>query len=89
MTKKQSGCFFEHGVYLYLRTYICCMLLHCTQTAGVRQTLRRTKNGIAELSQTAPPIFGWEAITLGIGPHSSRACFYVHLVTETPANNVT
>ena len=24
-----------------------------------------------ELSQTPPPIFGWAAITLGIGPHSS------------------
>ena len=36
------------------------------------QTLRRgTRNGIAELSQRAPPIFGWAAITLGIGPHSS------------------
>ena len=23
-----------------------------------------------ELSQRAPPIFGWAAITLGIGPHS-------------------
>jgi len=28
-------------------------------------------NGIAELSQRAPPIFGRAAITLGIGPHSS------------------
>ena len=27
--------------------------------------------GITELSQRAPPIFGWAAITLGIGPHSS------------------
>jgi len=24
-----------------------------------------------ELPKTAPPIFGWAAITLGIGPHSS------------------
>jgi len=41
---------------------------------GVSQTLRRgTRNGITELSQTAPPIFGWAAITLGIGPHSSLA----------------
>jgi len=39
---------------------------------GVSQTLRRgTRNGITELSQRAPPIFGWAAITLGIGPHSS------------------
>jgi len=43
---------------------------------GVSQTLRRgTRNGIAELSQSAPPIFGWAAITLGIGPHSSS--FYL------------
>jgi len=27
-----------------------------------------------ELSQRAPPIFGWAAITLGIGPHSSSGC---------------
>ena len=36
------------------------------------QTLRRrTRNGITELSQTAPPIFDRAAITLGISPHSS------------------
>jgi len=28
-------------------------------------------NGSTELSQRAPPIFGWAAIMLGIGPHSS------------------
>jgi len=28
------------------------------------------KDGITELSQRAPPIFGRVAITLGIGPHS-------------------
>ena len=40
--------------------------------AGVSQTLRRgTRNGITELSQRAPPIFGWAAITFGIGPHFS------------------
>ena len=43
-------------------------LLHDTPAAGVSQTAR---NGITELSQTAPPIFGWAAITLGIGQHSS------------------
>ena len=32
-------------------------------------------NGITELSQRAPPIFGRAAITLGIGPHSSLVCF--------------
>ena len=31
-----------------------------------------TRTGITELSQTAaPPIFGWAAITLGIGPHAT------------------
>jgi len=36
------------------------------------QTLRRgTGNGIMELSQRAPSIFGWAAVTMGIGPHSS------------------
>jgi len=33
-----------------------------------------TRNGITELSQRAPPIFGCAAITLGIGPHSSWCC---------------
>jgi len=44
-----------------------------TRAGAVRQTLwrRGTRNGITELSQRAPPIFGWAAITLGIGPHSS------------------
>jgi len=47
-------------------------VLHGTPAAGVSQTLRlSTGNGITELSQRAPPIFGWEAITLGIGLHSS------------------
>jgi len=49
-------------------------LLHCTPAVGVSQTLRHctcTRNGIMELSQTAPPIFSWVAITLGISPHSS------------------
>jgi len=46
-------------------------LLHGTRAAAVSQTLwRGTGNGITELSQRAPPIFGWAAITLGIGPHS-------------------
>ena len=47
-------------------------LLHGTPAAGVSQILRRvTRNGITELSQRSPPIFGWAVITLGIGPHSS------------------
>jgi len=50
-------------------------LLHGSRPAGVSQNLRRaTRTGITELSQKAPPIFGWApwaGITLGIGPHSS------------------
>jgi len=58
-----------------LRSPILATLLHGTPAAGVRQTLRRgTRNGITEISQRARPIFGWAAITLGIGPHSS--CHY-------------
>ena len=51
-------------------------LMYGTPAAGVSQTLRRgTRNGITELSQRAPPIFGWAAITVGIGPHSSMFSF--------------
>jgi len=55
-----------------LRYPILAALLHHTPAVGVSQNLRHvTRNGITELSQRAPPIFGWAAITLGIGPHSS------------------
>jgi len=55
-----------------LRSPILAELLHSTRAAGVSQTLRRdVRNRITELWQRAPPIFGWAAITLGIGPHSS------------------
>jgi len=51
-----------------------------TPAADISQTLRRgTRNGITELSQAAPPIFGWAAITLGIGPHSSLVYSVVFL----------
>jgi len=47
-------------------------LLHGTRAAAISQTLwRGTRNGITELTQRAPPIFGWAAVTLGIGPDSS------------------
>jgi len=47
-------------------------LIHGTPAAGVSQTLRRgTRNGITELLQRAPAIFGKAAITLGTGPRSS------------------
>jgi len=40
--------------------------------SSISQTLRcGTRNGTTELSQKVPPIFGWTAIALGIGPHSS------------------
>jgi len=55
-----------------LRSSILAVWLHSTRAAAVSQTLRRgTRNGITELSQRAPPIFGWAAITLGIGQHST------------------
>ena len=55
-----------------LRSPIFPALLQGTRVAAFRQTLwRGTRNGIAELSQRAPPIFGWALGTLGIGPHSS------------------
>ena len=53
-------------------------LLHGTRVAAVSQTLwNGTRNGITELSQRAPSIFGWAAIMLGIGSHSSciKSCW--------------
>ena len=47
-------------------------LLHGTPGAGISQNLQRgTRNGITELSQRVPPIFGWAAVTWGISPHYS------------------
>jgi len=64
-----------------LRFPILAALLHGTRAAAVSQTVACTRNGITELSQTAPPIFGWAAITLGIGLHSSLCLFcVVHFV---------
>jgi len=58
---------FFPGVKFALRPTLAA-ILHGTPAAGVSQTLRRgTRNGITELSQTAPPIFGWAAITFDIG----------------------
>jgi len=55
-----------------LHSPILSALLHGTPAAGVSQTLQRgTRNGVMELSQRALSIFGWAAITLDIGPHSS------------------
>ena len=59
-----------------LRSPILAALLHDSRPVGVSQALQcGTRNGIMELLQTAPPIFGWTAVTLGIGPHSS----FLHL----------
>ena len=55
-----------------LRSPILAALLHSTRAVGISESLwRRTRNGITELSLRASPIFGWTAITLGIGPYSS------------------
>ena len=60
-----------------LRSPILAALTHGTRGVGVSESLRRrTRNGITELSQRAPPIFGRAAITLGISPHSSLLSRY-------------
>jgi len=66
-------CQLQNSCYVQvLRSHILAALLHGTPVAGVSQTLQHgTRNGITELSQMAPPIFGWVAITLGISPYSS------------------
>jgi len=55
-------------------------------SSGVSQTLLcGTRNGITEPLQGAPPIFGWAAIALGIGPHSSLILFlFIYAVTHHP-----
>jgi len=59
-----------------LRSCILAALLHGTPAVGLSQTLRHgTRNGITELSQSVPPTFGWAAITLGIGTHSSLTLY--------------
>ena len=59
-----------------LRSPILAALLHGTPAVGISQILRRiTRNGITQLSHTAPPIMGWVAIMLGFGPHSSSSFF--------------
>jgi len=68
-TLRPSLAFSYICVLLYWQRY---WLLHGSRAAGVSQNLRHaTRNGITELLQTAPPIFGWAAITLGISPLSS------------------
>jgi len=61
----------SHYVQLSCSPILAALLLS-TPATGISETLRHgTRNGIMELSQRAPPIFGWAAITLGIGPHSN------------------
>ena len=66
-------CPVQYSLYVQvLRSSVLAALLHDTPAAGVSQTLPcGTRNGITELSQRAPPIFGQAAITLGIDPHCS------------------
>jgi len=66
-------CQVQNSLYVQvLRSPILAALLHDTRAVAVSQTLwRGTGNEITELSQRAPPIFGWAAITLDIGPYSS------------------
>jgi len=66
-------CPVHNSLYIQvLCSRILAALLHGTLAAGISQTLQHgIRNGITELSQRVPPIFGKAAITLGIGPHSS------------------
>ena len=57
---------FTHGPSLCSPIY--CATLEQRASAKLQHG---TRNGIAELLQRAPPMFGWAAITLGIRPHSS------------------
>jgi len=66
-----------------LHSPILAALLHGTRAAAVSQTLwHGTRDGIMELLQRAPPVFGWAAMTSGIGPHSS-CCYYCDLCLHT------
>ena len=67
-----------------LRSPILVALLHGTPAASISQTLRcGTRNGIAQLLQRPPPIFGWAAIMLGIDPHSGLLLFCHILMQRT------
>ena len=61
-----------------LRSPVLAALLHGTPAAGGTQPNYAAwyTDGITSLLQRAPTIFGWAAITLDIGPHSSsgRLC---------------
>jgi len=57
--------------FCQVKNYVTSKSCVCYRIGTALQQRRHTRNGITELSQRAPPIFGWAAITLGIGPHSS------------------
>jgi len=62
-----------------LRFPILAALMLGTRAAAISQTLRRdTRNGITELSHRARHLFGWAAITLGIGQHFSSSFFLAY-----------
>jgi len=59
-------CQVQNSLYVQvLRSLIFATLLHNIPAAFVSQTLRcATRNRVKELSQRAPPVFGWAAIFL-------------------------
>ena len=63
-------CPVQNSLYVQvLRSPMLAVLLHGSPAAGVGQTLRRrTRNGITELSQRAPAIFGRAAMHVGHRP---------------------
>jgi len=78
-------CLVQKLLYIQvLRSPILAALLHGSAAASISQTLQcGTRNGIAELLQRAPPIFGWAAIMLGIDPHSGLLLFCHILLQRT------
>jgi len=78
---RNEFCQVQNSLYVQvLHSPILAALLHGTPAAGS-----------AELSQRAPPtrIFGWAAIALGIGPHSSlfyisvSSTYFAHFVAHS------
>ena len=64
-----------------MRSPILAALLYGTPAAVVSQTLWHGKrNGITELSQRAPPIFGWAVITFGHRPTSQLTLINMHML---------
>jgi len=59
---------FKSYVLLHWQRY--CTALEQRPSAKLCGVVQRTRNGITKLSQRAPHVFGWTAITLGIGLHS-------------------